>query len=79
MSRTFRFVVYGVRKGVPVDAITGTAEKEFSSLQRGFDWVVSVSKFPDYPAYSVHTWNDAEQAMWAVTIQPNWAYRFVCC
>ena len=79
MSHEFRFVVYGVRKGVKVDPVTGNAEKAFSSLQRGYDWVVSVSKYPDVPVYSVHTWNEKEARLWAIRILPNWSYRFVCC
>ena len=79
MSQEFRFVVYGVRKGVKVDATTGNAEKAFSSLQRGYEWAVSVSKYPDVPVYNVFTWNETEKRLWAITIKPNWSYRFVCC
>lgn len=79
MTQTFRFVVYGVRKGAPIDQTTGTAEKSFSDLQKGYEWAVSVSKYPDCPVYSVHTWNDAERSLWAIRIQPNWSYRFVTC
>lgn len=79
MAQSFRFVVYGVRKGIQVDPTTGTAEKPFSDLRKGYAWVVSVSKYPDNPVYSVHTWSETEGRLWAVTIQPDWSYRFVCC
>lgn len=79
MSQEFRFVVFGVRKGVKVNATTGAAEKTFSSLQRGYDWVCSVTKYPDVPVYAAFTWNEAEKRDWAITIKPNWSYRFITC